>query len=169
MLCMGCSKSCVISNTVIAEHLVPALLGQAYRVRMRVTGESMHPTVSSGELVVIEPMPAESLRIGDVILYRRPAGALVLHRLLARTREGDFICGGDATARLDEPVSRGAVLGRQVLQGAGPGRLGANRRLSRFAATATSKARAVRQWLRVGMHYAVARIVRRGVRAKLRG
>ncbi len=64
----------------------------------RVDGESMWPTLESGDLVVIQPSPISDVHIGDIIVYGPPCsveGSSVIHRVVNGTAEGGFITQGD--------------------------------------------------------------------------
>lgn len=56
-------------------------------------GESMSPTLRDGDTVTL--VKAKSVRKYDVILYRRPNGKAVLHRVIA-VKDGAFVTRGDA-------------------------------------------------------------------------
>ena len=83
--------------------------GQA---ELTATGRSMRPMLWDGKSRV-RLAPAECLRRGDVILYRRPSGAYVLHRITAVT-ESSCICCGDAQSILEQGVERGSVIAKAL-------------------------------------------------------
>jgi signal peptidase I len=95
------------------------LLGHGYRVRFRPKGESMHPTIKNGEVVVVEPVEPCRVRRGDIVLYKSVArGRVIAHRVVRVNRKrGDitnFILRGDASLTCDLPVVPKQVLGRVV-------------------------------------------------------
>ena len=47
-------------------HLAIDLLRCGYKVRFRVMGTSMLPTIPPGSLVIVEPMPSHLLERGDI-------------------------------------------------------------------------------------------------------
>ena len=71
---------------------IEKLLEQGKRLRIKPRGYSMYPLIVPGrDEVFVERVSPESLRRGDVVLYRRrDENILVLHRILWITRE---ICG----------------------------------------------------------------------------
>jgi signal peptidase len=77
--------------------------------RYVVTGDSMRGTYARGSLVYDRTVPTSSLRVGDVITYRPPAGrgprGLVTHRIVWIGRGADgvraFRTKGDANRRAD--------------------------------------------------------------------
>lgn len=103
----------VVSTLLVAAGILfgtllilPALLGWQ---RYVIVSGSMTGSYDRGSLVLDEVVPVASLRIGDVITYRPPAGSgpdgLVTHRIAAIT--GDPLGGrvfrtkGDANAAAD--------------------------------------------------------------------
>ena len=63
----------------------------------RVDGVSMVPTLEQGDLVVIEPVSASSVHLGDIIVYGPPCsegGDSVIHRVVG-TQAGGFLTQGD--------------------------------------------------------------------------
>lgn len=86
--------------------LLPGVFGMQ---RYVITGGSMEPTIAKGSLVFSDLVPTASLRSGDVVTYRPPAGegpaGLVTHRIVWRGRDKDGALGfrtkGDANAAAD--------------------------------------------------------------------
>jgi hypothetical protein len=79
---------------------------------LEATGRSMHPLIPAGSRLLVE-FGAAPERLGDVILFRRPSGA-VAHRLVGRRRTGDrvlLIVKGDGEALADSAVTPEQVLG----------------------------------------------------------
>lgn len=78
---------------------VPAAVGG---MPLTVLSESMKPTYTLGDLVVIKPKDAQEIRLGDVITYQVSSGQseLVTHRVIAKNSSTDgtvsFITQGDA-------------------------------------------------------------------------
>jgi signal peptidase I len=87
----------------------------------RVSGTSMLPTLETGDLVVIEHVPASSIQVGDIIVYNPPCaseGFSVIHRVVNITSSGSFITKGDnnpgtdqAEGIADGPVNPSCVQG----------------------------------------------------------
>ncbi len=81
------------------------------KVRFRVKGVSMQPMLRDGvDEVLLEKCPAESLRKGDIVLFRYHGG-YVLHRIF-RIREGVFYMKGDNTYGTVENCRGDEVLGK---------------------------------------------------------
>lgn len=53
-----------------------------------VYGWSMYPSIPPWSDLVIEPMPYEDLRLGDVIVYQSSFGTLICHRIVAISSQG---------------------------------------------------------------------------------
>ena len=85
-------------SAVSMESLMPVIrlqLENGGRSSLVVTGVSMHPTLRHcRDMVELVPPPAQ-LRRGDLILYQRPEGTYVLHRIVTKPKDGQFICSGD--------------------------------------------------------------------------
>jgi signal peptidase I len=70
-----------------------------------VSGESMEPTLETGDLVVLQR--AEGYAVGDVIAFEIPegspgAGALVIHRIIGGSADEGFVMQGDNKPAPDE-------------------------------------------------------------------
>lgn len=84
----------------------------AAELQLRVNGDSMAPTLFSGELLHVVPPEIASgrPRIGDLIVVRR-GDELVTHRLVGQ-RGAAWLTLGDNRRALDPPVVPEDVLGR---------------------------------------------------------
>ena len=88
--------TCVL---VIGPHLLP------YRVYAIESG-SMRPTLPVGSTVVLRPVAASRIAVGDIITFRRPGAdsTLVTHRVVAIEHTGSdtfFVTKGDANGARD--------------------------------------------------------------------
>jgi signal peptidase I len=75
------------------------LLRQGFMLRCCTIGSSMFPLIKTGNIVEIKPVRIEDLKIGDIVLYKSPAGPMVAHRLLKKSlRHGNMrlITKGDS-------------------------------------------------------------------------
>lgn len=107
---VGCA---VLLGALTLMLLVPvAVHGAALAVR----SGSMAPALGVGDLVVVRPVAAASLRVGDIATYRSAGGALITHRIVAVAGAGSersFTFRGDANPAPDpQPVPAADVLGR---------------------------------------------------------
>lgn len=80
-----------------------ALLETTDTLPLQITGSSMVPFLVPGRDSVLLMKPAERLRRGDIALYRRTGGALVLHRV-CRCRNGLYTMCGDAQTELEPGI-----------------------------------------------------------------
>ncbi len=78
----------------------------------RMTGVSMLPLFREGRDVftVRRKEPSERCRPGDVVLYRRPPGHYVLHRVI-RVRDTDYVILGDNCVLRESGIRDGDILG----------------------------------------------------------
>ena len=101
------SATCSVDAATVIEEVLAT--GNAARFLAR--GDSMHPSIRSGELLEVERIDPQSVRRGDVLLARLSRG-LTAHRVVRVTRDGWFITRGDNAPAEDEPFMAGAIIGR---------------------------------------------------------
>ena len=77
--------------------------------RLVVTGNSMYPTLRHRQDAVNLVPVTRDLKRGDLILYRRENGQFILHRIVSKPKNGQFICCGDNQWE-KEPVNRQQVV-----------------------------------------------------------
>ena len=92
------------------ESTVADVLRRGIAARFHATGDSMHPTIRSGEHLHVANVDVRSLRIGDVVLARASRG-LTAHRVVRMTRE-TIITRGDNALRRDAVLRPSDILGR---------------------------------------------------------
>jgi signal peptidase I len=106
--------------------LFEEILRQGCALRVQVTGRSMTPFLRSGEIVIVRPVPAATVQIGDIIFFRDRRGQLLLHRLIKKKRLPGglhFQTKGDAVRGLDEPIAEDRLLGKACrIETSWPGR-----------------------------------------------
>jgi signal peptidase I len=76
----------------------------------------MYPTIRDGDVVQVRPVEPGEIEIGDIFLFRN-SGRLFVHRLVAKSRQGDrllLVAKGDANPRPDKQVEHGDVMGKIV-------------------------------------------------------
>ncbi|MCX8180553.1 MAG: signal peptidase I [Thermofilaceae archaeon] len=81
-----------------------------------VTSWSMEPTLHVGDLIVVKG--THEPEIGDVVVYVKPNGELIVHRLIEirHTLAGvEYITKGDANAWPDPPVYPNQLKGKVIL------------------------------------------------------
>lgn len=92
------------------DEVLADLLRDGYSARFAAAGDSMYPTIRSGEHLHVTRAAPESLRRGDVVLTRAARG-LTAHRIVT-IADGQVITRGDAMLRRDAPVALHAVVAR---------------------------------------------------------
>lgn len=84
------------------SHLVP----------VPVAGTSMCPFLHPGDTVYLE-LPPERAAVGDILLFRRPGGSYILHRVVEVRSDGGLWLLGDSQL-VREPVHPDWVRGKVV-------------------------------------------------------
>lgn len=82
--------------------LIEPIIRRGDTVKMKVTGYSMYPLVSSRRDSVLLGK-AERHRIGDVSLFQRSDGSFILHRIVGE-KDGAFYFCGDYEVKKEYPV-----------------------------------------------------------------
>jgi signal peptidase I len=106
-----------MKNSLLFEDLAVDILGQGNCIQFRAHGNSMAPLIRNGDVVLVEPVKPEKLRIGDIIFYGTAIGRYIVHRLV---RKGKIYCSpvlitrGDNLKHPDAPVSPEHILGKVV-------------------------------------------------------
>jgi hypothetical protein len=104
-----------IAATGLHDDLAIQSLRAGNMLRVRARGGSMLPFLRDGDVLVVRPVGARGIRIGDVLCYEPPSGGLCLHRVVARGERG-FVTRGDALPYLEdvpEAAALGVVTARQ--------------------------------------------------------
>jgi hypothetical protein len=108
------SISC--SSSVFAE-LSREILTAGSAVRFRARGASMQPLVRDGDVVLVRPLAARLVRLGDLVLCGRDADHVVVHRVI-RKQSGpsgvQLTVQGDQLLKPDGVIPGAEVYGRVV-------------------------------------------------------
>ena len=76
-----------------------------------ITGTSMLPLLKEGrDLVELEPCSQERLKKGDVVLYKKNDGTLVLHRIIKTENREFFTVLGDHQFNNAERVNKNQII-----------------------------------------------------------
>lgn len=97
-------------------HAVPleTLLEQGNILKIKPQGYSMYPLFIPGrDEALIEQVPTTQLKRGDVVLYRRRHGILVLHRICRITPAGYYMVG-DNQYETEGPLSAEQIHGKLI-------------------------------------------------------
>jgi signal peptidase I len=92
------------------ENTLRELLSRGVGARFRVAGDSMHPTIRSGDHVHVVPLRPAEIAPGHVVLARHARG-LTAHRIV-RIDGAGIITRGDNSLASDPVVVLSALLGR---------------------------------------------------------
>lgn len=95
-------------------ELATEVLRSSGKLRLRVTGWSMLPSVWPGETLLVERASADQVSEGDIVLFGRDR-RLFAHRVVARrcaAGHTHIITQGDGMRRPDPPVRSSQLLGR---------------------------------------------------------
>ena len=88
---------------------VCALLAQGHgSVAVPVAGGSMVPFLHNGDTVYLD-LPERPPKRGDIVLYTRPDGRYILHRVVRRRGDGSFLMAGDAQQALERVPDPGRI------------------------------------------------------------
>jgi signal peptidase I len=79
---------------------------------------SMNPALQTGDIVIVAKMPADKIRLGDIVQYRKDENTTIIHRVVAFDQTGGyktFITKGDSNSSVDEnPVLPDNIIGKVV-------------------------------------------------------
>ena len=93
---------------------IEKLLQEGKIVQTKLRGYSMYPLFVPGrEDVRIESCCQDSLRRGDVVLYRRTGGRLVLHRI-HHIKNGKYYMVGDNQTEIEGPLEPEQIKGKMT-------------------------------------------------------
>ncbi len=108
------------------EFLISDCLKNGQIVRFRASGNSMHPTIRQDEVVVVTPVEAAHLALGDIVLSRC-GEKLTAHRLVRFDKENRtgatsactkrrsmYILRGDACNASDLPIAASRIVGKVI-------------------------------------------------------
>ncbi|MCR5705384.1 MAG: S24/S26 family peptidase [Acholeplasmatales bacterium] len=74
-------------------------------------GVSMCPMLHTGDLVTIEALN-KPLKKGDILLYKRPNGQFILHRVRRIKRKKNiFYCVGDHQYKVEKNIDMNSIIG----------------------------------------------------------
>jgi len=107
----------LISYLFVSESvgIFEDILWSGLSLRVKATGKSMTPFLSGGEILTIKKVPAASLRIGDLIFFKTPERAPLIHRIVKKQQEAHgflFHTKGDALRSVDDTISEINILGK---------------------------------------------------------
>ncbi len=68
--------------------IIAELLQDGHRVSCHAPGHSMFPTIMANETIIVEPVEARAVKLGDIVLYRTH-GRLNVHRVICIKKSVD--------------------------------------------------------------------------------
>lgn len=93
---------------------IEQLLEAGHTIRIKPEGYSMYPLFVPGrDAALIEKVPIDRLKKGDVVLYRRDGSILVLHRICRIAPEG-FYMVGDNQSVVEGPLRPDQIKGKMI-------------------------------------------------------
>jgi signal peptidase I len=84
-------------------------------IQVRICGSTMRPAIVEGDLVTVEPVAINQLRVGEIVLANSLSDTALIHRVVRLDQHHGsrfVVTRADASAVLDEPVPASHVLGR---------------------------------------------------------
>ena len=91
-----------------------ALLAEGKRIQIHPEGFSMYPLLVPGrDEVILEKTDPKTAKRGDVLLYRRKEGILVLHRVYRHDDTG-FYMVGDHQKEIEGPLFEEQIRGKMT-------------------------------------------------------
>lgn len=99
----------------VFADLCASLLQAGTSIRFIAQGDSMLPSLRSGDRLICEPAAARQLKVGDVVFFLTADGQAIFHRIIrARKQDGtrSFLVQADNSLRPDGWKSAGEILGR---------------------------------------------------------
>lgn len=100
-----------MSDTLSLKEMSPVIeeiLACGGQVKILASGSSMEPVIKNGVDTVVLTKAQNHLRKGDIVLFRRISGSLVLHRIIA-------VSGDKITLRGDSQWTTETVNSSQIL------------------------------------------------------
>jgi len=108
-----------IEIAIIAVVIILMILSLSKTLMFAVVeGKSMEPILQTGDLVIIVKESPKALKAGDVIVYERPDGEFIIHRIIKIMRLGDnlvVIPKGDNNIVPDGEIPSSWIIG-EVLE-----------------------------------------------------
>ena len=101
-------------STAEFSELTKDILNRKAGLRFQARGRSMYPAIRDGDILNVEPIAINEIRLGDVLFYKSEDGSTAVHRLIKRFfREGRIllVIKGDANKDHGEEVSPEMVVG----------------------------------------------------------
>lgn len=99
------------------SELTLDLLKKGNKLRLKAFGNSMYPTIRSGEALWIEPFLEKDPAVGEVVFFSNDCGKMVAHRLCSKFASGGaiyFKARGDLFFSGEDQIPKKNVYGKVV-------------------------------------------------------
>jgi signal peptidase len=112
-------KIVTVVETIVTIVIVIVILLSLAKIVMFavVEGKSMEPTLQTGDLVFVIKTSPKDLRVGDVVVYRKPSGEFVIHRIIRIVKVGNMLdveTKGDNNFIADGEIPVNWIVGKVV-------------------------------------------------------
>ena len=85
------------------ENMMQRCFPKGAAFELTVTGSSMSPTLCHyRDSVWLVPPSVRPVKLREILLYKRPDGSLVLHRLIHMKKDGTLLMNGDGQVETEE-------------------------------------------------------------------
>ncbi len=109
-------SDCITLGSNQRITLIREILETGSMLRIKVTGFSMEPFLTSGDIVKMKKVKADTLFPGDLVFFLDRYNTLVLHRLIKKDQSKNGIIQlhtkGDALSGFDEPFKEDHLLAK---------------------------------------------------------
>lgn len=100
----------------IESELILEILERNHKLRFQALGNSMFPSIRSGDFITVKPVSADEISLNDVIFFQNE-GKFFAHRLIEKRekqRSETFITKGDFQSQADRPIDQSQLLGKII-------------------------------------------------------
>ena len=94
--------------------IIEELINMDRQVVITARGNSMRPILRDRADRLILSKPCDKVEIGDVLLYEKPDGVFVLHRVVSAEEDGTYTFMGDCQNNKDEGITPDMIRAKLV-------------------------------------------------------
>jgi signal peptidase I len=156
------TRTSIPCTSAAFAELASEVLRAGKALRFEARGGSMQPLIRDGDVLLVEPVAASAVKVGDMVLCTAGPGRVLVHRVIRVRTTGDgrrFTMQGDALPHPDGEIAEAQVYGRAVGIERGATRFDLRRPLMRALAWAAAqrsrwdfgrgdRLRPIRRWLK---------------------
>ena len=99
------------------NKILRLMVSSRKRFKFSCTGKSMSPFFHNCNLIEIDPVDFNDVRIGDVVFYYNKGSNLIAHRVVKKSIENKklrLITKGDFASRTDAPIEKSDLIGKSI-------------------------------------------------------